>query len=73
MKRLPDQTIPALKAALQPDGTFLDRDFIRAPGIGRVTLGRLVELGWAVEAKRDTDWSTRYQLTEIGREAISRS
>lgn len=71
MRRLPDQTVLALKAVLQEDGTFLDRDFIRVPGIGRGTLARVVELGWAVEAKRAGDWETRYRLTDVGHAALA--
>lgn len=68
MRRLPDKAIPTLRAVLQEDGTFLDRDFIRAPGIGRGTLGQLVELGWAVEI--ESGYPAKYRLTDVGRAAV---
>lgn len=71
MRRLPDETIPALKAALRPDGTFLDRDFIRAPRIGRGVLMQIIGLGWAVREGRETDYPRSYRLTEAGKAAIS--
>lgn len=71
MKRLPGNAIPALKLALQPDGTFTDQDFIRSPGIGRVTLGRLVELGWAKPIQSEAFSPRKYELTQDGRDAIN--
>jgi hypothetical protein len=68
-RALPDKAIPTLRELSRGNGTFLDRDFIIVPTLGRTILARIVERGW-IQAHGPELGGTRYRITEAGKLAI---